>query len=211
MTTHLDSLDSIGTHNTLDGAAPGTDFAAVVFYTEAIPRKIERELKDTHDLYVCRWQKDLVIAMRKTLDVSSKVKMHYRLVHIGIAKITPRRGTFWLTFDLDDIPHAAIDEHRINAAFPPYKRGERWLRPRWWKKHTKISIRIIRRLKKRGRVVVAGGDLNTPRGVSGYKGELREVGSGLDRLGATFRLVKVQVLSREGSDHYRLRAEKENT
>ena len=196
---------TLGTHNLWDGAAPAGDWADVILLTEAIPAKVRHELRDTHDVYVCRFQKSLAIAIRKTLS-QERVRTHYRLVHPGIAKVTPHRGTFWLSLVLNGKPTAIVVEHRINAAFPPFRRGERWYRPRMWRRHTRISLRIIERHKRKGRVVLAGGDLNTPRTISGYQGTLHEVGDHFDRLGSTRRLHDLEVLSRMGSDHPRLRA-----
>ena len=61
-------------------------------------------------------------------------------------------------------------------------------------------------LKKKGYTIYAGGDLNTPIGVSGYRGVLNEVGRKYDRLGSTRELTDAKRLSRLGSDHFRLRA-----
>lgn len=193
----------LGTHNTLDGAAVASPFADVLLFTEAIPSKVRVELRDSHDVYVCRFQRDLIIAIRKTLAVEH-VREHYRLVHPGIAKVTPHRGTYWLTLLLEGRPTAILVEHRINAAFPPFKRGERVYRPAMWRLHTKVSLRIIARLRH-GRRVLAGGDVNTPRGVAGYPG-LHEVGDHFDRLASTRPLTGVERLARGGSDHNRLRA-----
>ena len=194
----------LGTHNTLDGRAPATDFGDVLLFTEAIPRKVRVELRDSHDVYVCRFQSDLIIAIRKTL-AQEHVRTHYRLVHPGIAKVTPHRGTFWLTLTLEGKPAAVLVEHRINAAFPPFKRGERWYRPKMWRLHTRITMRIIERQKRKGRRVLAGGDTNTPHGVKGYPG-MHEVGNHFDRLASTTRLRSPEVMSRMGSDHPRLKA-----
>lgn len=196
-------IDSLGTHNTLDGAAPGTDFAQVILFTEAIPTKLRNELEDTHRLYACHQQRDLVIAVHVDLDLEN-VKLHYRLVHKGVEKVTPHRGIFWITATLNGERVALMVEHRINAAFPPYKRGEAKYRRRKWRKHTRIALRIIRRLKRRGFEVYAGGDLNTIRGVLGYRGVLNEYGRSLDRLGSTRRLHDLAVLDPVGSDHHRL-------
>lgn len=198
-------MTTLGTFNTLDGKGTVTDFGDVLLLTEAIPRKVRHELRGTHDVYVCRWQRDLIIAIRKTLP-QERVRKHYRLVHPGIPKVTPHRGTFWLSLRLEGQPTAILVEHRINAAFAPFKRGEGLYRKTMWALHTRMTLRIIRRLKKRGYTVHAGGDLNTPRGVSGYRGVLNEAGKGLDRLGSTRRLTYVETLSRMGSDHHRLRA-----
>lgn len=198
-------MTTLGTFNTLDGKGTLTDFADLILITEGIPKKVRAELRDTHDVYVCRWQRDLAIAVRKTMG-QERVRTHYRLVHPGIAKVTPHRGTFWLTLLLNGVPTAIVVEHRINAAFPPFKRGERWYRPRMWRLHTKVSLRIIERHKRKGRAVMAGGDVNTPRTISGYQGTLHEVGDHFDRLGSTRPLTDAQVMSRMGSDHNRLRA-----
>ncbi len=194
---------TIGTHNLLDGAAPASPFGDVLLLTEAIPRKVRAELRDTHDVYVCRFQRDLIIAIRKTMAVE-KVRTHYRLVHPGIAKVTPHRGTFWLTLSLNGKPTAIVVEHRINAAFPPFRRGERWYRPKMWRLHQKVSLRIVARQIRKGRQVLAGGDLNCIPGVSGYDGMLHEVGDGFDRLASTRELNDARTLSRMGSDHHRL-------
>lgn len=195
---------TLGTFNTWDGKGEVVPFADVLLLTEAIPAKVRHELRATHDVYVCRFQKSLIIAIRKTLS-QERVRAHYRLVHPGIAKVTPHRGTFWLTLRLNGRPTAIVVEHRINAAFPPFKRGERFYRPRMWRRHTKVTMRIIARHKRLGRRVLAGGDVNTPHGVKGYPG-LHEVGDHFDRLASSTPLRDLEVLSRMGSDHPRLRA-----
>lgn len=196
-------MTTLGCYNTLDGRGTVTDFADVLLLTEAIPAKVRHELRATHDVYVCRFQRDLIIAIRKTLS-TERVRAHYRLVHPGIAKVTPHRGTFWLTLTLNGRRTAIVVEHRINAAFPPFKRGERWYRPRMWRLHTRVSLRIIGRQIRKGRDVWAGGDLNTIHGVLGYDSVLHEVGRGFDRLASTRPLVDPAELSRMGSDHHRL-------
>lgn len=195
---------TLATHNLLDGKAPATPMADVVLFTEAIPRKVRHELRETHDVYVCRFQKSLVIAIRKTLS-QENVRTHYRLVHPGIAKVTPHRGTFWLTLRLNGQPTAIVVEHRINAAFPPYRRGEGRFRRAMWRRHTRVTLRVIARHRRKHRIVLAGGDVNTPHGVKGYSG-LHEVGDHFDRLASSRPLRDLETLSRMGSDHPRLRA-----
>lgn len=196
---------TIATHNTLDGAAPGTPFADIIFFTEAVART-GLQVEATHDVYVCKRQRDLIIAVRKTLGLVA-VEVHYKKAHWGVRKVTPTRGTFWITGTLQAVDDtAAVGEHRINAAFAPFKRGEGLFRKTMWEMHTRMTLRIIRKLKKQGYTVYAGGDLNTPKGVSGYRGVLNEVGTHYDRLGSTRRLTNVKVLSRLGSDHNRLKA-----
>lgn len=198
-------MPTLATHNLLDGKAPATPFGDVLLLTEAIPRKVRRELGTTHNVYVCRWQRDLIIAVRKTIR-QERVRRHYRLVHPGAAKVTPHRGTFWLSLRLDGRPTTILVEHRINAAFPPFKRGERFFRPRMWRLHRWVTLRVVRRSKRRGRDVYAGGDPNAIRGVKAYRGELHEVGDHFDRLASSRPLRELEVMSRMGSDHPRLRA-----
>lgn len=195
---------ALGTHNTLDGAAPATPFCDVLLLTEAIHSKVRDELATTHNVYVCWQQRDLIIAIRNTL-TQERIKRQYRLVHPGVAKVTPHRGTFWLTLMLNGRPTAILVEHRINAAFPPFKRGEPWFRQAMWRRHTKVTLRIISRHRRKHRIVLAGGDVNTPHGVKGYPG-LHEVGDHYDRLASTRPLRDLVVMSRKGSDHPRLRA-----
>lgn len=195
---------TLGTYNTLDGKGTVNDFADVLLLTEAIPRKVRHELRETHDVYVCRFQRDLIIAIRKTLG-QEKVRTHYRLVHPGLAKVTPHRGTFWLSLVLNGHPTAIVVEHRINAAFPPYRRGEGGFRRAMWRRHTRVTLRIIARHRRKHRIVLVGGDVNTPHGVKGYPG-LHEVGDHFDRLASIRPLRDLETLSRMGSDHPRLRA-----
>lgn len=198
-------MTTLGTHNTLDGKAPATDFADVIFFTEAISEKVRRQMSATHDVYVCRQQHDLVIAVRKGILLDARAR-YKKALPFAVRKVTPNRGTFWLEGRGLGERLALLDEHRINAAFPPYVRGEGLFRRLGWETHTAMTLRIVRRLKKRGYTVHAGGDLNTPKGVKGYRGVLNEVGTHFDRLGSTERLGNVEVLSRLGSDHNRLKA-----
>lgn len=196
-------MTTLGTFNTLDGKGVVTDFADVLLLTEAIPAKVRAELRDTHDVYVCERQKDLAIAVRKSLGWND-LEPHYKKAHWGVRKVTPNRGTFWLTSEEHKV--ALLVEHRINAGFPPYKRGEGLFRKTMWEIHTRLTLRIIRRLKRQGYELYTGGDLNTPANISGYRGALEEAGPSLDRLGSTRHLSDVEVLSRMGSDHHRLKA-----
>lgn len=195
---------TLGCHNLHDETGHPTPFADVLLFTEAIHSEVRDELATTHDVYVCWQQRDLVIAISKRLE-QGRVRRHYRLVHPGLAKVTPHRGTFWLTLNLAGVPTAIVVEHRINAAFPPFKRGERWFRPRMWRWHTRVTLRIITRHRRKHRQVLAGGDVNTPHGVKGYPG-LHEVGDHFDRLASSRPLRDLQMMSRMGSDHPRLRA-----
>lgn len=196
---------TVGTHNLHDHTGTPTPFADVLIFTEAIHSEVRDELGTTHNVYVCRYQRDLVIAISKRLKTAD-VREHYRLVHPGVAKVTPHRGEFWLTLRLQGDPTAIQAGHWINAAFPPYRRGEATFRRLMWRRHQRISLRIIRRHIRNGRKVIAGGDLNTPRGIKGYAGVLHEVGDHFDRLGSTRLLRAPAVMSRMGSDHPRLKA-----
>lgn len=193
-------MTTLGTHNLLDGKAKVTSFADILFFTEAKP--FRGRIFDTHDVYICKQQRDLVIAVAWYLELDH-LEEHYIPAHWGSRKVSPHRGTFYL------VDHKAkvvlIDEHRINAAFPPFKRGEKLFRKLAWWIHTRNTLKIIRKYKKLGYTIHAGGDLNTPAGVSGYKGTLHEVGRKYDRLGSTEPFKKSITLSRLGSDHYRVK------
>lgn len=191
---------SLGTHNLLDGAAPATAFANILFFTEAGGADMS-ELSPW-DVHICHDQRDLVIAVHRDLGMGP-FHRHYRQAVFGVRKVSPNRGTFWLTDDVAMV--ALVVEHRINAAFPPYIRGEKLFRKLAWWYHTRMTLRIVKRLKKKGYIVYAGGDLNTPAGVSGYKGVLHEAGNGFDRLGSTEPIRRSLHLSKLGSDHLRLK------
>lgn len=197
---------TVGTHNTLDGAAEATDFADIMFFTEAMPAKVRSALHQTHRVWACPKQKDLVIAVHKRLD--PKVRGNrYKLSNFGIKLVTPKRGTWKLELDLLGRAVDAIIDHRINAAFPPFIRGERIIRPRFWKRHTRITKDMIRESKAKRRRVLYGGDPNTPKNITAVGNVLQyEVGDGKDRLASNVELTDVRVLSKAGSDHHRLRA-----
>lgn len=195
---------TLGTHNLHDETGTPTPFADAILFTEAMYSEVRDELHTTHDVHVCKRQKDLVIAVRK--GIAFDVTEHYKRAHWGVRKVTPNRGTYWLEGRIHGERVALLVEHRINAAFAPFKRGEGLYRKTMWAIHTGMTLRIVKRLKARGFTIHAGGDLNTVRGVQGYRGALTEVGGGLDRLGSTKLLTDVEHLSRMGSDHNRLRA-----
>jgi hypothetical protein len=199
-------VTTFGTHNTLDGAAPATPFADVLLFTEAIPERVRAALEPLgYVVAPCRQQRDLVIAWKR--GTFTPRRKRYRLAHPGIAKVTPHRGTYWIVGRLNGKRAVLLVEHRINAAFPPYRRGEATFRRLSWSWHTRLTLRQIRRFRRQGLLVVCGGDLNTSHGVSGYRGELHEAGAHFDRLGSTQPIRAVELLSRMGSDHPRLKAE----
>lgn len=192
----------LGTHNLLDGKAPATPFADILFFTEA--GGASRAALKGYEIHTCQKQRDLMIAVAHSVGLND-LEGHYSQAIFGARKVSPHRGTYWLTDDVAKV--ALIVEHRINAAFEPYKRGEKLFRKLAWWSHTRMTLRIIRRLKRKGYTLYAGGDLNTPIGVSGYKGTLHEVGRKYDRLGSTKRIHKARRLPRLGSDHFRLKGE----
>jgi len=199
-----------GTHNLYDYAGTPTPFADIIVFTEAIPARVKDHLEPKgYKVVVCRAQKDLCIAYKKGGPFKRTLRpTGYRKIVDGIAKVTPHRGTFWVHGNYNGKPAVIIAEHRINAAFPPFVRGEDVFRKSMWVKHTAFTLTLIKRFKDAGKIILAGGDLNTPRGVKGYSGRLVERGGHFDRLG--FHGVEagpVEVLDyKAGSDHPRIRA-----
>jgi hypothetical protein len=212
------SLRSFGTHNLHDTAGVPTFFADVVLFTEAVPSSIRAKVRarrarlagrlSGYTVRVCKDQRDLVVALRRR---------HYKVTgvlyfpaHGGRAEVSPHRGTFVV----ETIERATgrrvvfIVEHRVNAAFEPFIRGEAEWRADRWAKHTAMTEAIIRKYLRDGWAVRAGGDLNTPRLVPGYGLDIDvdERGTGLDRLASSDVIRHFEVLSRKGSDHPRLRA-----
>lgn len=210
-----------GGHNLHDQAGVPTMFADAVIFTEAIPHTIQDDLgRPTthqaaartrlrltgHTVAVCRQQPDLVFVCRRRL--FKITGQSYKRYVIGRPKVTPNRGT-WVLFTIHRPTGrqvAFVGEHRINAGFWPWIRGEARFRETSWETHTQGTLDTIERLHDSGWTVCAGGDLNTPHGVSGYHGTLHEVGTSLDRLGSTARIGGFESLSRKGSDHPRVRA-----
>lgn len=194
-----------GAHNLHDEAGRPTAFADIIVFTEAIASEVKDELQPKgYVVVVCKEQKDLVIAYKPDVFQPTH-EPRYHLIHGGIAKVTPHRGTFWIKGRLRGKKTVIIVEHRINAAFPPFVRGEPRIRQSRWRKHTRFTVGLIRRFVKRGWVVLAGGDLNTIKSVKGYRDVLTEYGDHFDRLGVHgVRSRNFQVLSRSGSDHPRL-------
>lgn len=199
---------SIGTHNLHDEAGIPTFFASVVFFTESDPGAIREALPPGWAMEVCPKQRSLVIAWNKAKFRRRLIRPtgYARLVD-GRAEVTPDRGTFIVYGRLHNGRKAAlVVNHRINAAFPPYVRGEADFRREAWMKHAAHDMHVAKLLQDRGYVVLAGGDLNTPHGISGWKGVLQETGAGYDRLAASVPLSHTERLSPMGSDHARLRA-----
>jgi hypothetical protein len=205
------ALISVGTWNTLDGKADESTFGKdVVLFTEAIPAEVRRELSATHMVYVCHDQRDLIVAVHRRL--KPRLRNHeYRKAHGGIVLVTPKRGTWKLELELlaiDALLDVIID-HRINAAFPPFIRGERIIRSRFWKKHTGITKDMIRESKARAandeRAILYGGDPNTPKTVTAVGNVLaHEEGTGKDRLASNRKIQNFEVGPKSGSDHHNI-------
>lgn len=212
---------TIGTHNLHDETGVPTFFARAIGYTEAIPRTIRARKRARwakakgrlrgYTIRVCSHQRDLVMALQrrhyKVLGTS------YVRVHGGRAKVTPHRGTFVVRTRRRRGPlrrargrrEVFLLAHRVNAAFPPFKRGEAEDRQGWWTAHERTDHELAEQYRAAGWVVHNLGDLNTPKGVKGTRLP-HEVGRGFDRIASTVRLRDVEYLSRKGSDHPRLRA-----
>lgn len=203
---------TVGTHNVHDNAGEPTIFADVGVFTEAIAHRIREKTRQLrgfgYGVAVCRRQPDLVVVYRRKVFRRSLTNVrHYRKFVDGIAKVTPNRGTYSVP-----LVHKASGrlvwvnaEHRINAAFPPFVRGEGWFRETAWQRHATGTLEKMRRQMNRGAVVIGAGDVNTPRTEDGYPG-FHEIGAGYDRIGASVPLTDVEHLTRKGSDHGRLKA-----
>lgn len=202
----------IGTHNLTDTKGRPSFFADVILLTEAVPSTIRARLKRRwarargYQLLTCAQQRDLCIAYRR--DVFEPDASEYHRAHGGEPWFTPHRGTYVVMGKLDGRPTALVVEHRINGAFDP-RIDRRAERRRLWNLHTGLTLATIDHLHHAGYFVIAGGDLNTWPGHSGYRGTLREVGGGLDRLAISKHIGHLEDpehLSRLGSTHRRLRA-----
>lgn len=214
-------MTTIGTHNLHDHDGVPTFFADAIGFTEAVAHRIRSRKRARwakararlagYTIRVCSHQRDLVMALRrrhyKVLGTS------YEPVHGGRAKVTPHRGTFVVRTQrrtgrlrrARGRREVFLLAHRVNAAFPPFKRGEAEDRQDWWAKHERTDANLAAQYVAAGWVVHNLGDLNTPHGVRGTRLP-HEAGVGFDRIGSTVRLRDRQYLSRKGSDHPRLRA-----
>lgn len=213
---------TIATHNLHDETGVPTFFADAIGFTEAIPSTIRarkrarwakaRAMLAGYIIVVCSHQRDLVMAFkRRHYKVTAR---RYHPVHGGVAKVTPHRGTF----AVETVRRVGrlrrptgrrevfLLSHRINAAFPPYKRGEAVFRREKWAEHDQVDDQLIREYRDAGWVVHALGDENTPKDERAWPALRFEVGHGFDRIGSTVPLRGVKYLSRMGSDHPRLRA-----
>lgn len=203
-------LITFGTWNTLDGKADESTFTKdVIIFTEAMPAEVRRELGKTHAIYVCQDQKDLVLAVHRRLKPRMR-EQDYRKAHGGIPKVTPKRGSWRTLIELTAIDRwlDGVWDHRINAAFPPFIRGERIIRSRFWKKHTRITKDMLREAKALANeftLVAYGGDPNTPERVTAVGNVLaHEEGTGKDRIAANRPIKDFTVGPKNGSDHHRI-------
>lgn len=203
---------TLGTHNLLDGTGRATPFADLILFTEFPVTRLRRARAlatlTRHGYFTVtdRRQPDLVIAARRRL-FKRRGKTYEHVVD-GRAKVTPNRGTLVGLIEQRRtlVAIGAVCEHRINAWYPPFKRGEPEFRAAAWRRHEIVTGGIIRRLQDSGYETVAGGDPNAPKGIDAYElTNLREVGGGLDRLAAR-RIGHAFLLGAMGSDHPRLRA-----
>lgn len=219
---------TLGTHNLHDEAGQPTRFADLILFTEAIPHTVDdalsrptpsqraralvarTKLRATgYAVVVVRHQPDLIIAWRRRV-FRRMGPLSYERVVDGVPHVTPNRGTAWLPLQHRATGRriAAVWEHRINAAFPPFVRGEPKFRADMWRAHTAHSTNLVETLHAAGWLVVAGGDENTPEHIHAYP-TMREVGHSFDRLalrGPRAHIGQPFYLSRKGSDHPRLRA-----
>lgn len=204
-------------HNLHDWAGDPDVSADVSFFVEAEARTIRAKARALRKktsarlggkrVLVCREQRDLVLVVSRRLFKVESVEYH--LAHPGRARVTPHRGTFVVkgTFRKTGRKGAFVLEHRINSWWKD-ERGERAFRAKCWVGHTTLTLSIIGVLHMDGYVVYAGGDLNTPRNVLGYRGVLSEVSTSLDRLACSpwASLTDFRRGPRRGSDHHEIEA-----
>lgn len=219
------SARTIGTHNLHDEDGVPSFFATVIGFTEAIAKTIRGRNRARlakgkarlrgYTIRVCARQRDLVMALKRRHYKVTGTR--YVAVHKGEPEVTPHRGTFVVeTVRRKGRLRRATGRrevfllaHRINAAFPPFKRGEALFRKARWTEHAGTDAELVDQYLADGWVVHLMGDLNTPRGVRGTNLP-HEVGHGYDRLASSKPLRHVRYLSRMGSDHPRLRADMED-
>lgn len=182
--------DRVGTHNlnVHDGKAEAEPFADWLLFTEAKRGEVRKDLPADYVVDECRRNRSLVVAWHEGSFI--KDRSIYVPAHPGLRKVTPARGTYAvLGKDRGERRTALVAEHRINAARPPYRRGEATLRRMLHAIHSANTKRLVKRLVKAGYVVVVGGDPNLPKWERAYPYlpvEVgRNVGRGLDRIGST--------------------------
>lgn len=200
---------TVGTHNLHDSTGTPTLFASLIVFTEAIPAKIAKAIEGTrYRMVVCSRQPDLVVVYNSRVFRRDRLaRLRYAKYVDGWSGVTPNRGTFTVPL-IHRRTRRKIRvnaEHRINAAFHPFIRGEAVFRAAAWLKHTQATLATMRRQDKAGMLTVSAGDPNTPHGIRAYPG-FNEVGQHFDRIGSNAELDGLEVLSKVGSDHARIRA-----
>ena len=139
--------DRVGTHN-LDvhtGKAEAEPFAEWLLFTEAKPGEVRRDLPADYVVDECRRNRSLVVAWHEGSFI--KDSDIYVPAHPGLRKVTPARGTYAvLGRDAVRVKTALVVEWRINAARPPYRRGEATLRRMLHSIHSANTERLVRRL-----------------------------------------------------------------
>lgn len=200
---------TVGTHNLHDEAGEPSLFADLIVFTEAIPAKIAALVKGTpFRMLVCRQQPDLVVVYDSRIFRRQFGKLLRYVKYVdGWAHVTPNRGTFTVPLVVKAVRRRARvnAEHRINAAFDPFIRGEAVFRAAKWREHTDGTLDIMRRQDEAGLLVISAGDDNTPHGVRAYPGYC-EAGAHFDRIGSNAVLRSVKVGPKRGSDHNELSA-----
>lgn len=186
---------TVGTHNlnVHDGKADAHPFADVLLFTETTKAEVAHDLPEDYVVDVCKRNRSLTVAWQE--DVFRRTGHVYKAAHPGLAKVTPARGTYAvLGIDEAGRKTALIVEWRINAARPPYKRGEPLLRKILHAIHSGVTKRLVLRLRRQGHAIYVAGDANLPKHERAYPylpSEVGQVGRGLDRIGSTRRLGQV--------------------
>lgn len=197
-----------GTHNLHDETGRPTLFADLIVFTEAVPDTIARVAHGTPwRMVTCPRQPDLVVVYDSRVFRRQARRTRYAKYVDGWAGVTPNRGTFTVPLIHRKTKRKirVNAEHRINAAFKPFVRGEPVFRAAKWSEHTHGTLATMERQDKAGLLAVSAGDDNTPRGVAAYPG-WNEVGDHFDRIGSNATLTGLEVLTKVGSDHPRIRA-----
>lgn len=194
-----------GTHNLLDGKGRATEFADIMFFTEAPSvAEVSQELGHGWIVRKCSSQKDLVVAYRRDAGIKLR-RAHYVPAHPGRSLVTPARGTWKLEFEIVGVDVDVVFDHRINAAFPPFIRGEKIFRIAMWKLHTGISKAMARRSKKKGRIVVGVGDPNVVADHQAWGKVLPfEHRHNKDVIASNRPLIDKEVGAKDGSDHNKI-------
>lgn len=141
-------------------------------------------------------------------DVFEVHKKGAPIAHIGLAKVTPTRGTLYVlgithvSNTGDTIPLAVICSHRLNdpdgdtRAYGPIRRLI-------WNVHARLDARLARRFERQGYVVLFGGDINDRE--AGLAPLVRQLRGHYDALGYTrskrVHLTNLSSIGRRGSDH----------